>query len=714
MPAPLSSEILAKIAFADLAARPQRKAALFSIILTARERAEADLSSKKKNTAQQPAAADDVGWRGRNTYALAGVLLLAFLVRFIYLRQVSASPFFAALQIDARVYDAWGQRLAAGDWLGKGVFGQAPLYPYFLGFVYSAFGRDLWLLHLIQMALGAASCGLLYLAGRRFISHGAGLAAGLMLALYPPAIFFDGLIQKAVLDTFLTALLLFMLARAQDARRLPGWFAAGAALGVLALTRENMVLLLPVLAAWLLLRRGDHPGRFWAPAAVFAAGAALAMAPVGLRNYAVGGEFVLTSSQSGPAFYIGNNKDATGEFLPMIKGHQDLDSQDAARLAEEAVGKTLSPKEVSSYWLARAWEDIRARPGRWLGLLARKWLLVWNAYELPDTEDLYFYQDWSGLLRGLNRVFHFGVLCPLAAAGFVLTWRRRRELAPLYLLLLGTAASVALFFVYARYRFPLVPVLLLLAGGGLAQARAAFKEGRRRSLLAAGLAALLAAVFVNWPLFRKEPVLFVAYSNLGNVLCNQGKYPEAVTNFEEAIRLQPGYIEAYHNLGNCLLKQGRPAEALVRFGQALTLQPRLAEAHNSMGVALSDQGEYEKAVGHFREALRLRPDFAEAYYNFGNTLASQNKMELAVNSFRQAAALRPDYAEAHHNLGLALMLQRKLGEAEEQFRRTISLAPGLAIAYQNLGYVLDGQGKHAEALEQYRKAQQLAPALERR
>ena len=44
---------------------------------------------------------------------------------------------------DARGYDAWARRLAAGDWIGTDVFYQAPLYPYFLGVVYALAGHDL-------------------------------------------------------------------------------------------------------------------------------------------------------------------------------------------------------------------------------------------------------------------------------------------------------------------------------------------------------------------------------------------------------------------------------------------------------------------------------------------------------------------------------------------------------------------------------------------
>ena len=49
----------------------------------------------------------------------------------------------------------------------------------------------------IQALLGAAACVLLGLAARRFFNQAVAIVAAVMLAIYPPAIFFDGLIQKS-------------------------------------------------------------------------------------------------------------------------------------------------------------------------------------------------------------------------------------------------------------------------------------------------------------------------------------------------------------------------------------------------------------------------------------------------------------------------------------------------------------------------------------
>src|SRR5262245_21244569 len=182
--------------------------------------------------------------------ALLAVFVVALAARAFHVSQIARSPFARVLVGDARSYDAWAQRIAGGDWVGTGTFYQAPLYPYTLAAIYVAAGRDPMTVRWVQAILGAATCVLLALAGRSWLGEREGIVAGAILAVYPPAIFFDGLIQKAALDGLLVCGLLALLGAyaAQEKRGL--LLAAGAATGALALTRENALVFALIIAAW--------------------------------------------------------------------------------------------------------------------------------------------------------------------------------------------------------------------------------------------------------------------------------------------------------------------------------------------------------------------------------------------------------------------------------------------------------------------------------
>ena len=71
-------------------------------------------------------------------------------MRLVHVWQMRRSPFFTVLMGDSRGYDEWARRIAGGEWIGRDVFYQAPLYPYMLGVIYAIAGRHLLLVRLVQ------------------------------------------------------------------------------------------------------------------------------------------------------------------------------------------------------------------------------------------------------------------------------------------------------------------------------------------------------------------------------------------------------------------------------------------------------------------------------------------------------------------------------------------------------------------------------------
>ncbi|HXK19416.1 MAG TPA: glycosyltransferase family 39 protein, partial [Polyangiaceae bacterium] len=519
-----------------------------------------------------------------------GLFACAFLLRFVYLLEIKDSDFFRAPVGDAFSYDEWATAIQK-DFIGKEVFYQAPLYPYFLAVIYALFGHDLFVARVIQAAFGAGACVLLAGAGRAFFSRKIGLFAGLLLAAYAPALFFTGILQKTTLDLFFTAALLYGLARVErDSRR--GWLTfTGLVLGCLALTRENALLLLPLLGVWFGYRRG------WRTLAPFLLGASLVLSPVALRNYAVGGEAFVTTSQFGVNLYLGNNAEADGTYTPLRfgRGSFAMEREDAIELAEHELGRQLSPAEVSHYWSSKAFGWMTAQPWAFTKLLARKWLLVWNDHEIPDSDEPAVYLSESTLLRATWLLFSFGTLCPLALVGFVTTLDERRRLGTIYLLLLGSAASAALFVVFARYRAPLIPPLALFAAVGLAQLGEVLQQRRLRLALSHGALMAGAVVITRIPLVTAEGSRAMAFYNVGVTLETQGQPKRAAENYRSALSADPNFEQAHVNLGALLAREGSFAEAIEQEQTALLENPKDAVAHTIWANALLESGQLDAA-----------------------------------------------------------------------------------------------------------------------
>ncbi len=648
--------------------------------------------------------------RESDLFWIAAILVIAFVLRLSYLVQIQSIPLFYHLAGDGRTYDEWAQRIASGDWLGKGVFYQAPLYPYFLGVLQLVVGHNLWLIRLIQIILGSLSCALIYLVGRKLFSQAAGIAAGLILACYAPAIFFDALIEKSILDLFLLSLLLFLLIGTMERRHWTQWLAAGATLGLFGLSRENALILTAVIPLWLAINFADQSIQTRARwTAVFFGGLLLVLVPVGIRNLAVGGEFKLTTSQFGANLFIGNNPEADGSYgsVHKIIGEPQLEGNDAARLAERALGRRLSPGEVSAYWLNKSLDYIRTEPANWVRLLGKKWLMVWNAREVEDSDDFYIYRQWSWLLTFLSWLNHFGILAPLAAAGVWVTRNQWRRLWLFYAMIISFALSVAVFYVFARYRFPLVPLLALFAGAALAELPTLYRNRRWRSLLGIFAVLLMSGLIVNWPIYGISGPGSGGYNNLSNAYYKQGKVNEAISAARKAIELEPDLGVAYYNLGNLYAGQGQFDVAKQYFEEALRLYPNYAEVRANFGQLIAERGDIETGIRYFRKAIELNPSISRAHLNLGVALAKRERLDEAIGPLRQAAQLEPDSPEASYYLGSVYAAQNRYTEAAEAFHRSLRIQPDFAPAHQSLAQVLVLQGKKDEAMQHYREALRL-------
>jgi Flp pilus assembly protein TadD len=666
----------------------------------------------KRARDKQPARSPVQGEQFRSS--AVAIFGIALLVRLLHLWQLGRAPFFTVLTGDSRAYDAWAQRIAQGDWFGHEVFYQAPLYPYFLGAIYAAAGHDVPIARICQAIIGSLSCVLLGFAGWRLFSKPAGIVAGLMMALYAPAIFFDGLLQKSVLDVFLICLAIWILSgillkpdrrpstRPTDSLRAGRhWMWLGLTMGALCLTRENALVFIAVILLWALTRRQVHGRQRVANTGLFLLGISLVLLPVAVRNRAVSGGFYLTTSQFGPNFYIGNNEHADGTYMSLRfgRGAPEYERQDATELAEQAMGRRLTPAEISRYWTRRALVFITSHPTAWLRLIARKIALLWNAREMLDTESQETHAEWSVPLRLAGYIGHFGVLVPLALFGIWATWPQRARLWVFYALLIAYAGSVVIFYVFARYRYPLVPLLVLFSGAGLTAARQFFRVHPRPVVIGALTTVAATAVFANRPLLSSELMRAISENNFGTAQQEEGRLDEAAAHYRRAIEIKADYAPAHNNLGVVLRAQGDVQGAINQYEEALRLYEDYPSARHNLATALrargndrASNGQPQDAIVDLKLAVMLRPEDPAARYDLATVLLEANSHAEAVEHLRIVLELKPDAVEAHNNLGIALASQGKLDDAIVHFQQALRLQPSFDDARRNLATALAARG----------------------
>lgn len=623
-------------------------------------------------------------------WPVVSVFSIALLARIFHVLQIRHAPFFEFKIGDAESYDAWARQLAAGDWLGNEVFYQAPLYPYFLGVIYATLGDGPLVVRICQALIGAISCVMLALAGRRFFSRSAGIVAGLLLGIYPPAIFFDGLIQKSVLDVFLLSLILWIISILATKPRVGLCGCMGLAVGFLVMARENAMVFVAVILIWLLVNNRNLGRRSLIYAGIFLFGVSMVLFPVAARNQAVGDEFHLTTSQFGPNFFIGNNEKADGTYnaLRYGRGSPRFERQDATELAEQALGRKLRPAEVSSYWTGLAVDYITSYPGQWLGLIGKKTMLLFDATERVDSEGMYAHAQWSTGLRWLGYTFHFGVLVPMAALGMWITWPKRRILWLLYLMMAVYAASVLLFYVFARYRYPLVPFLMLFAAAGLVQIRGFLIEKNISKIAGCLMGVVTVAVLCNWSTTSEQDMRAVTYMNLGSLYKSHGNLDDSEIAYRQAIQFKPDHARVRYELGVVLIMQGKVNDAIEQFKAATKIKPKFAKAYTTLGAAYLSQGRSDEAIDPYRQAKRLNPRNARSYSDLGEAFRMNGDLQRAIHHYKKAVRLEPNSVRAQFNLGRTLLRTGHRQKALAHFHRAVVLQPDLGVAIKRLGISL--------------------------
>lgn len=661
-------------------------------------------------------------------------VLVALLARLVVLSQLHDHPLLQPTGVlDSAVYVRLAEQAAAGDWaLGPQPYFVSPLYIYFLALLRRAFGPSLLAPRLVQALLGAAAVGLVALTARRlFASPAAAVIAAWLAALAGVVVFHEVVLLQSSLDPFLTALALFLLVRAAAGHRPGGYAAAGAALGLLVANRPNA--LLAVVAIGLVVVLGGRTRRALVQAAALAAGLLLALAPFTLRNRVVAGEWILVSSHGGLNFFIGNNPQADGTYrsVPGVTPAIEGQAQDARRIAEQARGRPLSAAQVSGYFYERAAGFLRDEPRAALALFARKLAYALNAVEVPLNHSYAYYQrDEPTLLRAL--VVGSWLLVPLGLLGLWLNppvsdraaFRAWAVFVPAYLL------SLALFFVSARYRLPLLVPLCVSSGAGLAQGASLVRGGQTRRVLLAGFALAALLVVSNSDLglddgrgaeagemvlrqlaagrepealallARCEPMLQdpgLLYYRIGLGYVERGQPARATPFLARALAADPGQPDVELSLGQALLATGRAGEAEPHLRAARAAGNAPFESGLELARALAVLGRAPEALAVLREAARFAAPGDAATLALGQLALGLGAPELAEPVLAGAAVRQPASAELRETHGLALAQLGRLAPARAELEQALRLDPSRASACFNLAVLALREGRLEDA-----------------
>jgi len=185
-----------------------------------------------------------------------------------------------------------------------------------------------------------------------------------------------------------------------------------------------------------------------------------------------------------------------------------------------------------------------------------------------------------------------------------------------------------------------------------------------------------------------------SFANIHNLLGatyhKQSKFPDAVVQFNKALKINPNFVEAGLNLAATFCDLGKYDDAKAVFTEILSTTPpqkkqpdlimgRLANHHAASGLLYEQCGLTHEALAEYKKALQLFERLPDVRLAVGKIYFRLGQLDRALNEFQIATRQFPDEYEAHLWSGIMNWKLGNLDLAHRQWQTASSLSGGLGI-----------------------------------
>ncbi|MBI2339698.1 MAG: tetratricopeptide repeat protein [Deltaproteobacteria bacterium] len=195
------------------------------------------------------------------------------------------------------------------------------------------------------------------------------------------------------------------------------------------------------------------------------------------------------------------------------------------------------------------------------------------------------------------------------------------------------------------------------------------------------------------------------YNMLGVIYHQTGRYEDAISSFEKALKINSRYTEAllnlsvlYNDMGEYKLskklldrskKEARKSESRID----PFIKGKLANRHAETGELYRGLGLPARAADEFTRALDLCPNFHDIRAKLAVSLREEGKKEQALKEFQRIVREKPDYTEAHIQMGITLYGMGRKKEARQTWEKLTKKQPGHQLVKIYLKLSEDHKGK---------------------
>lgn len=203
---------------------------------------------------------------------------------------------------------------------------------------------------------------------------------------------------------------------------------------------------------------------------------------------------------------------------------------------------------------------------------------------------------------------------------------------------------------------------------------------------------------------RLDPEFADAHFKLGVCYKETGNWEAAAESLQEAVRLNPSQVEPLFELGEVYRLLDKLTQAIRAYVLACELAPRNFELRYRLATCYHQTGDLNLAVDAYHEAIRLEPRNAYVRSNLGAALAAQGKTYEAIKAYKESLECNEAQPIVLVNLATVYLQQERWSTARRALTTAVELAPDLSSAHERLGYCLWREQDYPAAEASYRQA----------
>ena len=209
------------------------------------------------------------------------------------------------------------------------------------------------------------------------------------------------------------------------------------------------------------------------------------------------------------------------------------------------------------------------------------------------------------------------------------------------------------------------------------------------------------------------------HNNLGVVYKEMARYPEAIGEFKECLRIEPrGRLPLMNLLETYISRMGDLDTGIEACRAQIAKNGKHYAAYSWMGYAYLGKGRLDEAVTDMEQALQLNPRSAVTQFNLAVAYLLSGKQPSAIKVLKDVAAFDSQNCEAYYQMGVVYDSMRDPSGARRQWLRSIDCRqealrsqPNDASDYLEIAIASARLGEAAQAQAAEEKARSIDPTL---